>query len=271
MAEQQCSRSLGIRNLLDDVATKNELILPSPIKAELPEFSVSGVHHSPRGLPPALCHLNRESWRSHQQKRASPDNINPLPSPTASSSSSSSARNSRPSRNASIVFPERMLRAHQTETQASSGKLLPLSNVASAAQSTYPRSGIPNMATSKAASHESNPKGVVGWTPALGLPVDVDTASSKANEKRKRNAAASSKFRKRRKEREQEHDREITTLQSNINYYRGERDFFRELVLTNGLAIPLRPPSPQRNWGQAVGESTLTSQPASKRIRLDMS
>ena len=72
----------------------------------------------------------------------------------------------------------------------------------------------------------------------IQIPVDVQAASRVADEKRKRNAGASARFRARRKEKEREANTTIQNLQQqlreaseDVEYYRRERDFFREQVL----------------------------------------
>jgi len=94
------------------------------------------------------------------------------------------------------------------------------------------------------------------------VPVDVHQASRLADEKRARNAGASARFRQRRKEKEKEAsttiekmqqqtrelERKIMEVEQERDFYRGERDRFRDVVYrtpeTRHLAIQA-PPSPQ--------------------------
>jgi len=87
----------------------------------------------------------------------------------------------------------------------------------------------------------------------IQVPVDVQASSRVAKEKRKRNATASHKFRQRRKEREQEVSGHISRLEAHIrmmaeevDYYRQERDYFRNVALSNCIPIQPRPLSPRR-------------------------
>lgn len=86
------------------------------------------------------------------------------------------------------------------------------------------------------------------------IPVDVQAASKVADEKRKRNAGASARFRARRKEKEREASMSISRLEQqlrealeDIDYYRGERDYFKSIVFQQPGAERhyARPPSPR--------------------------
>jgi len=88
------------------------------------------------------------------------------------------------------------------------------------------------------------------------VPVELDLqqASKVADEKRKRNAGASARFRARRKEKEKEASQTIAGLQQELRdlveereFYRAERNYFRDLATRNlpSTQIPPRPPSPQ--------------------------
>jgi hypothetical protein len=81
--------------------------------------------------------------------------------------------------------------------------------------------------------------------------VDVQAASKMADEKRKRNAGASARFRQRRKEKEKEASHTIAKLEQDIrdlvedrDFYRQERNFFREMLSRTQTPIPARPHSP---------------------------
>lgn len=93
----------------------------------------------------------------------------------------------------------------------------------------------------------SDPIQVLTITTSSGqyqVPVDVHQASRLADEKRARNAGASARFRQRRKEKEREASTSIETLQKETrdlerrlqeveqerDFYRGERDRFRDVV-----------------------------------------
>ena len=85
------------------------------------------------------------------------------------------------------------------------------------------------------------------------FPVDVQAASKVADEKRKRNAGASARFRARRKEKEREASQTISRLESKVQelrddkeFYRMERDYFRQLVYNSPAhsQVVTRPPSP---------------------------
>ena len=87
------------------------------------------------------------------------------------------------------------------------------------------------------------------------FPVDVQAASKVADEKRKRNAGASARFRQRRKEKEREASQTISRLESKVRdlnddkeFYRRERDYFRNLVYNSPVSsqVVARPPSPRQ-------------------------
>ncbi|KAI9833895.1 MAG: hypothetical protein M1819_003404 [Sarea resinae] len=88
----------------------------------------------------------------------------------------------------------------------------------------------------------------------IQVPVDVQAASKVADEKRRRNAGASARFRQRRKEKERESSQTIAKLEQRLRdsaedteFYRRERDYFRQLLLSlpgQGQIAP-RPPSPR--------------------------
>jgi len=89
----------------------------------------------------------------------------------------------------------------------------------------------------------------------LQVPIEVQAASKVADEKRKRNATASHRFRQRRKEKEHETNQATLKLEQKIRdievereFYRGERDYFRNVVTrTPGQARLLpRPLSPRQ-------------------------
>lgn len=88
----------------------------------------------------------------------------------------------------------------------------------------------------------------------IQVPVDLQAASKVADEKRKRNATASHRFRQRRKEKERETSQNIAKLEHHVRelteereFYRLERDFFRNLAKNNNGPVPIapRPPSPR--------------------------
>jgi hypothetical protein len=94
------------------------------------------------------------------------------------------------------------------------------------------------------------------------IEVDVQAASKMADEKRARNAGASARFRERRKQKEKEASQNIEKLQSQLrdlerrlrdaehdrDFYRGERDRFREFCFRNPSTREFAsnvPPSPR--------------------------
>ncbi|KAI4148556.1 MAG: hypothetical protein LQ340_005046 [Diploschistes diacapsis] len=99
------------------------------------------------------------------------------------------------------------------------------------------------------------------------FPVDVQAASKVADEKRKRNAGASARFRQRRKEKEREAAHTISRLESKVRelsddkeFYRMERDYFRQLVYNSpaqSQVVP-RPPSPKPRKPSVDTSSTGT-------------
>lgn len=87
------------------------------------------------------------------------------------------------------------------------------------------------------------------------VPVELDLqqASKVADEKRKRNAGASARFRARRKEKEKEASSTISGLQQELrelaeqrDFYRNERDYFRDVAAkyVGASQMPPRPASP---------------------------
>lgn len=88
---------------------------------------------------------------------------------------------------------------------------------------------------------------------AIPVEIDLQQASKSADEKRKRNAGASARFRQRRKEKEQAASAHINdlrvqlqTLTEQRDFYRSERNFFRDILgRIPGAQYPPRPPSPQ--------------------------
>ena len=95
----------------------------------------------------------------------------------------------------------------------------------------------------------------------IQVPVDVQAASKMADEKRKRNAGASARFRQRRKEKERESSQTISKLETQIRdigeekeYYRIERDYFRNLVYSTpaqAQVVPRMPSPRQRKISQS--------------------
>jgi hypothetical protein len=102
----------------------------------------------------------------------------------------------------------------------------------------------------------------------IQVPVDVQAASKMADDKRKRNAGASARFRQRRKEKEKESSDKIASLENQIReiakqkeYYRGERDYFRELAYNSSASNQITPrmPSPRpRKTSQPIVPKTPT-------------
>jgi hypothetical protein len=104
------------------------------------------------------------------------------------------------------------------------------------------------------------------------VPVEVQAASKMADEKRKRNAGASARFRQRRKEKEKEASQTIAKLENQIReigeereYYRAERDYFRNLVYNSSaqsLVVPRLPSPRQRKTpGQTSAPDTRQIEP----------
>ena len=115
------------------------------------------------------------------------------------------------------------------------------------------------------------------------VPVDVHQASRVADEKRARNAGASARFRQRRKEKEKEANNIIEKLQQQArelesklreveqerDFYRAERDRFRDIVFRTpemkhlAVQAPLSPRSMRTGsfQGQMVGPSPMGFQP----------
>lgn len=96
----------------------------------------------------------------------------------------------------------------------------------------------------------------------IQVPVDVQAASKVADEKRKRNATASHRFRQRRKERERETSQNISKLEQQIReieeekeFYRGERDYFRNLAsrVPGQAHLMSRPISPRQRRHASLG------------------
>ncbi|KAI9746564.1 MAG: hypothetical protein M1818_000277 [Claussenomyces sp. TS43310] len=113
------------------------------------------------------------------------------------------------------------------------------------------------------------------------VPVDVQAASKVADEKRARNAGASARFRERKKAKEREAstniqkleqqtrelERKARELEQERNFYRGERDRFREIVYMNPSTRDLAtqaPPSPRHTRAQTQTRvPTFVAPPAS--------
>ena len=99
----------------------------------------------------------------------------------------------------------------------------------------------------------------------IPVPVDILAASKVADEKRRRNATASHRFRQRRKEKERETSQNIAKLEHQIRdiaeereFYRMERDYFRNLACStsNAAQIAPRPPSPRQVRLAQMGSSS---------------
>ncbi|KAG0648565.1 Transcription factor zip1 [Hyphodiscus hymeniophilus] len=126
-------------------------------------------------------------------------------------------------------------------------------------------SSSPAEALSSRQSSASDPIQVLTITTSQGVfnvPVDVRQASRLADEKRARNAGASARFRQRRKEKEREAsttiekyqsqsrdlERKVRELEQERDFYRGERDRFRDVVFRTPdmrHLVMQAPPSPQ--------------------------
>ena len=87
----------------------------------------------------------------------------------------------------------------------------------------------------------------------LQVPIDMQAGSKVADEKRKRNATASHRFRQRRQEKERETSHNISKLEQQIretteeiDFYRSERDYFRDIAThaPGGAQLLPRPLSP---------------------------
>ena len=102
----------------------------------------------------------------------------------------------------------------------------------------------------------------------IPVPVDILAASKVADEKRRRNATASHRFRQRRKEKERETSQNIAKLEHQIRdiaeereFYRMERDYFRNVACSgsNASQIAPRPPSPRQVRLAQIGSSSSYS------------
>jgi hypothetical protein len=94
--------------------------------------------------------------------------------------------------------------------------------------------------------------------------VGVQAASKVAGEKRRRNSTVSHNFRQRRKEKEQKTSENIANLEAQrremkeeIDHYRTERDYFRDLAIRRRLPVAPRPPSPKRQRYAAMNGASL--------------
>lgn len=126
-------------------------------------------------------------------------------------------------------------------------------------------SSLQGSAVSSRQASTTDPVHVLTFSTPVGtyhVPVDVHQASRLADEKRARNAGASARFRQRRKEKEKEANSNIEKLQQQTrelerkvreveqerDFYRAERDRFRDVVYrtpdTRHLVMQA-PPSPQ--------------------------
>jgi hypothetical protein len=123
----------------------------------------------------------------------------------------------------------------------------------------------PSSAGSSRQTSASDPVHVLTFSTPVGtyhVPVDVHQASRLADEKRARNAGASARFRQRRKEKEKEANSNIEKLQQQTrdlerkvreveqerDFYRAERDRFRDVVYRTPdmrHLVMQAPPSPQ--------------------------
>jgi hypothetical protein len=126
-------------------------------------------------------------------------------------------------------------------------------------------SSLQGSAGSSTITSASNPVHVLTFSTPVGtyhIPVDVHQASRLADEKRARNAGASARFRQRRKEKEKEANSNIEKLQQQTrelerkvreveqerDFYRAERDRFRDVVYRTPdmrHLVMQAPPSPQ--------------------------
>lgn len=126
-------------------------------------------------------------------------------------------------------------------------------------------SSAPAVASSSRRTSSSEPVQILTMTTPQGetydFAIDTSSASRLADEKRARNATASARFRQRRKERERDAgatidkmqsqnrdlERKVRELEQERDFYRGERDRFRDVVYrtpeTRHLAMQA-PPSP---------------------------
>lgn len=98
---------------------------------------------------------------------------------------------------------------------------------------------------------------VLHMGPTLGMipcTIDVDSGSLKAAEKRRKNSCALKRFRQRKKAGEMEQKLKLETQAQEIrflieerDYYRTERNFYRDLInrVSDRAKIPPRPLSPR--------------------------
>lgn len=100
----------------------------------------------------------------------------------------------------------------------------------------------------------------------IQVPLDVQAASKVADVKRKKNAGASARFRQRRKEKERQASHTIAKLEQQIrdaneerDFYRQERDYFRQIVMAMpGQAPHVRPLSPARRRSMQTGPGPMS-------------
>jgi hypothetical protein len=103
----------------------------------------------------------------------------------------------------------------------------------------------------------------------IPVTIDLKSGSRSQAEKRKANSDASRRFRNRRKnqaaleQRVNQRNEQLQFLTEEINFYRNERDFFRDTLIEHiGIAqMPPRPPSPSRRYDQST--ASPSDQPSS--------
>ncbi|KZZ86718.1 hypothetical protein AAP_06292 [Ascosphaera apis ARSEF 7405] len=127
-------------------------------------------------------------------------------------------------------------------------------------------------------THKNSPKQVVvlGADGRIPYTIDINSGSMKAAEKRRKNSYASKRFRQRKKAGEAEQmcmfrqqEDKLRQITEERDFYRAERDAFKELACKAGVAIPPRPVSPRsrsldipRSSSRSQSEDTI---PATQR------
>ncbi len=272
--DQRSSRPIGVQNLLNPLKAEDHVnagSAPGTLLEKIPGPPGSTKSHvpalpSPRSFPQRQ--LSQEPAHSHTQNCERSGVIKPTSPQLAFQSDSPGTQYSaygQVSHTKPTMAPST---ASTSQPQSSFSNSFPSSGPASTmSQAAFGTEGQYRMITLDTENG------------SLQVPLDVQAASKVAGEKRKRNATASHRFRQRRKEKERETSQEISKLEQKIRdieeereFYRGERDYFRDVATrTPGRAQLLpRPLSPRQrrhiSLGRPTGYGNAQSQDPERRL-----
>jgi hypothetical protein len=253
------------------LSSRNRVYTADPASSEIPAMP-KPASQNPYPLPPTDADLRRRASATPlSQSQRAPASHSTSPSPSITSSYSGSGPTQTEPRQG---FTQQ---AQSYYPGSSFGASIPGGSpvqAAPGAEGPYNQERI--FVSSSSGPGQASSTRMLPMNTDLGqfyIPVDIQAASRVADEKRARNAGASARFRERRKAKEQQAssniqrleqqsrdlERKLVAVEQERDFYRAERDRFRDMIYMNPATREqalTSPPSPRLNRPHAFPPPT---------------